>query len=75
MQYKTVGFSPQIPRENPTESTASALDSIIVSHANEGWEFVGVQNHSVVVPGSSGCFGFGASAPYPKTLSMAVFRK
>lgn len=75
MQYKTVGFYPPVTRESPTESAASSLESIINAHAADGWEFVGVQNHSTVVPGTSGCFGFGAMPPYPQTVSIVVFRK
>jgi hypothetical protein len=75
MQYLSVGFDPGVRREGPTESAARALDALISTHAADGWEFVGVQNHSTVVPGSSGCFGFGATPPYPQTVSIVVFRK
>ena len=75
MQYKTVAFDPQIDRNNPTGSAAAALQSIVESHANEGWEFVGVQNHSTVIPGSNGCFGFGAQSSTNDTMSLVVFQK
>jgi hypothetical protein len=75
MEYLAVGFNPPVKREDPTESAARDLEMLISSRAAQGWEFVGVQNHSTVVPGSNGCFGFGATSPYPQTVSIAVFRK
>lgn len=75
MQYKAVGFDPPASRDGTAGAAASALESLIASHATNGWEFAGVQNHSTVVPGSSGCFGIGATSPYPQTLSIVVFRK
>jgi hypothetical protein len=75
MQYLAVGFDPPVRRDSATESATRALEGLISSHAAEGWEFVGLQNHSTVVPGSNGCFGFGATPPYPQTVSIAVFRR
>ena len=75
MQYLAIGFNPPVMRENPIESAAKALENVISMHAAQGWEFVGVQNHSTVVPGTNGCFGIGATPPYPQTLSIAVFRR
>ena len=74
MHYRAVGFDPPASRDGTAGAAAAALESLIASHAASGWEFVGVQNHSTVVPGSSGCFGLGATAPYPQTLSIVVFR-
>ena len=75
MQYKAIGFDPSASRGDPASSAASDLQSLMMTQANDGWEFVGVQNHSTTVPGTSGCFGFGATSPYQRTLSIAVFRK
>ncbi len=75
MEYTTVAFDPSMDRKDPTGSAASALDGVISSHVAQGWEFVGVQNHSTIVPGSSGCFGIGATSPYPSTVSLVVFRR
>jgi hypothetical protein len=74
MNYMAVGFDPPASRDGTAGAAAASLESIINAHAARGWEFVGVQNHSTVVPGSSGCFGIGATAPYPQTLSIVVFR-
>jgi len=75
MQYKAIGFDPSASRGDPASSAASDLQSLMMTQASDGWEFVGVQNHSTTVPGTSGCFGFGATSPYQRTLSIAVFRK
>jgi hypothetical protein len=75
MQYKAIGFDPSASRGDPASSAASDLQALMTIQANDGWEFVGVQNHSTTVPGSSGCFGIGATSPYQRTLSMTVFRK
>ena len=74
MQYKTRGFEPSAAGGS-SDQVASALESLIASEVGDGWEFVAVENHSTVVPGDAGCFGIGASAPYPKTFSVVVFRK
>jgi hypothetical protein len=75
MQYKAVGFDPPVSRDGTAGVAASALEALIASNTAGGWEFVGVQNHSTMVPGTSGCFGIGAMPPYPQTLSIAVFQK
>jgi hypothetical protein len=75
MQYKAVGFDPPASRDGTAGAAASALENVIASHEASGWEFMGLQNHSTVVPGSAGCFGIGATSPYPQTLSIIVFRK
>jgi hypothetical protein len=75
MEYKAVGFDPPVTRDGPTQSAALWLNSLIAQHASLGWEFMGVQNHSTIVPGNNGCFGFGKTPPYPRTVSIAVFRR
>ncbi len=74
MQYMTLGFEPQVAGGS-SESVAAALETMITYQAADGWEFVALENHSTVVPGDSGCFGLGATAPYPKTFAIAVFRR
>lgn len=74
MEYKTVGFEPSATGGS-SDTVATALETLIDSQVQNGWEFVALENHSTVVPGDAGCFGIGASAPYPKTFSIAVFRK
>jgi hypothetical protein len=75
MQYLSVPFEPPVDRNDATVSASNALQNIIAEHSSHGWEFVGVQNHSTIVPGTSGCLGLGAMPPYPKTMSIVVFRK
>lgn len=75
MAYKVIAFDPGVGRSDSVGDTASSLQSLIGKESEDGWEFVELANHSTVVPGSSGCFGIGARAPYTKTVSAAVFRK
>jgi len=74
MQYKVVPFEPGVAG-GQTATVAEALDNMVAEWAAAGWEFVALENHSTVVPGDAGCFGIGASPPYPKTFSLVVFRK
>jgi hypothetical protein len=75
MEYMTVPFDPPTSRDGTANVAATQLQSVIAQHAASGWEYTGVANHSTVVPGSMGCFGFGATAPYPVTLSIVVFKR
>jgi hypothetical protein len=75
VEYKAIPFEPPVSRQDATTSVATALEATIRAHAIDGWEFVELANHSTVVPGSEGCFGIGATASYPKTMSAAVFRR
>lgn len=75
MEYKAVPFEPLIDRSRATEGVSRDLQALIDREVASGWDFVGIQNHSTVIPGSSGCFGIGASPPYPKTMSIVVFGK
>jgi hypothetical protein len=75
MEYKAVGFDPAMSRANSVAGAAADLERLVSSHATEGWEFLGLQNHSTVVPGTGGCFGLGATSPYDVTVSIAVFYK
>lgn len=74
-EFKSVPFDPPIDRKNDAGSVSASLQTLIANEAASGWDFVGIQNHSTVVPGSSGCFGFGSTPPYPKTFSVAVFKR
>ena len=75
MQYRFIGFEPSVDRGDATKSATEALTRFSEEVAKDGWEFYSIENHSTIVPGSSGCFGWGAVSPYPKTVSIAVFRK
>jgi hypothetical protein len=73
LKYKSLAFDPPASRSETTKAAASDLNNLIEAEAAAGWRFVGLQNHSTVVPGSNGCFGFGATGPYQRTISIAVF--
>ena len=63
MQYRIVPFEPQVGNSNPTKAASDALAALVQAQSSEGWEFRSIENHSTVVPGSNGCFGFGATSP------------
>ena len=75
MDYKCIPFDPGSDRSAPAAKIASDLQTVIDNETGAGWEFVGLENHATVVPGSNGCFGWGATNPYEHTFSVAVFRK
>ncbi len=54
---------------------AAELESLIDSYAREGWEYVRLETISAVMPGTGGCFGFGAQPPSNIFFGMAVFRR
>jgi hypothetical protein len=74
MDYKVIPFEPAMAGGD-CGTVASALEGLVRREATGGWEYVGMENHSTVVPGDSGCFGIGATSAYPKTFSLVVFRK
>ena len=73
MQYKAVGFDPPASCDGTAGAAASALELLINSQAAGGWEFVGMENHSTVVPGSSGCFGMELRPPIRKRFPLLCF--
>jgi hypothetical protein len=75
MQYIVVPFDPGTVRDSAAPAAAAKLQALITAQAAQGWEFVELSNYSTIVPGSPGCFGMGAEPAFPKTVSMAVFRK
>lgn len=75
MEYKAVAFDPPVDRGDSAGHAAANLQNLIARETTGGWEFAGLENHSTVVPGSNGCFGFGATSPYPKTISIAMFKR
>ncbi len=75
MEYKVIGFDPGTIRENPVGFASGELEKMITFMANQGWEYVELAEYGTWVPGTSGCFGFGAKSPYHQSIYMAVFRK
>ncbi len=74
MDYKVIPFEPAMAGDN-CGTVAAALEGLVRREATDGWKFVGMENHSTVVPGNPGCFGIGATPAYPKTFSLVVFSK
>lgn len=75
MEYRSLPFAPGVGSDGSPTRVADALQDIIVAEAANGWEFVGLQNHDTWVPGSNGCFGIGKTEAYPKSFSVAVFKR
>ena len=75
MDYKCVPFVPGADRNVPVVTISSKLQDGIRSETTDGCEFVGLENHTTVFPGSGGCLGMGAISPYELTFSIAVFKK
>lgn len=75
MEYKVIGFNPGTTREDPVGAASAEFEKMILFMSNQGWEYVEMAHYDTWVPGTAGCFGIGAKAPYPKSISMAVFCK
>jgi hypothetical protein len=75
MNYKVVPFDPAVGRSDPASVVAAALEALIAREAAAGWQFVSMENHYTVVPGSNGCFGIGQKQPFTYTYSSVVFRR
>lgn len=73
MEYRAVAFDPVVTRNGGAGGAARDLGALITQQSAEGWEYLGLDNHSSVIAGSEGCFGIGATSPFPVTISIAVF--
>jgi hypothetical protein len=75
VEYQVVAFDPVSNRAAGSTQVAAELESLIDSYAREGWEYVRLETISAVMPGTGGCFGFGAQPPSNIFFGMAVFRR
>jgi len=76
MKYKVVPFMPSLDHKNPSGDAAALQLNVIVSkHADEGWQYVGLEGVSSWVAPDSGCFGFGGKPGYPTIRQVIVFEK
>ncbi len=66
--YKVENF----PQQN---DPASYLQRLIDSAANKGYKYVSHEYSSKLVPGSAGCFGFGAKPSATQHVGFVVFQK
>jgi len=66
--YKVVPF-------NPSDNVSQSLQSIIDSHSINGWEYVNHQYSDKLKPGSTGCFGLGATPDSIIHIGVVVFKK
>ena len=74
MQYIVVPFDPVSKRAANSDAVASDLQRLIAHHAAQGWEYVRLETISAIMPGTAGCFGFGAESPSNVFYGMVVFR-
>ena len=75
MMHKVVPFTASIGNTDDASAAAKQLESLILATASEGWEYVRLESVDTIVAGQNGCFGFGATPPTSRSISMAVFRK
>jgi len=66
--YKVVPF-------NPSQNVSASLQSIINSEATNGWRYVNHQYSDKLQPGSSGCFGIGATKDSTIHVGFVIFEK
>ncbi len=68
MKYKVVRF-------RQTDQPENELDSLIVSLEPDGWEYVNHEYSTKLIPGSAGCFGFGAKPNSTQHVGFVIFKK
>ena len=68
MPYKVVPF-------NRSKNPPHSLQSIIDAEAVDGWKYVHHQYEDYLQPGTSGCFGLGATPAMTLHVGMVVFEK
>lgn len=68
MQYKVVPF----PKSTNIDQ---ALQNIIDSESSQGWEYVNHKYEHYLMPGSNGCFGFGAKPDSIWHVGHVIFKK
>ena len=67
-KYKVVPFS-------PSNNIPSSLQGIIDSEAVNGWRYVNHQYSDKLQPGSSGCFGIGATSDSTIHVGFVIFER
>jgi hypothetical protein len=75
MQYKVVPFVAALSQDDGASVAANQLESLTNELAQEGWEYVSLEQVETYIAGSDGCFGFGSTPGKTTSVSMAVFRK
>lgn len=75
MEYKVVPFIANIQSQQGSEGVSEQLESVILTYANEGWDYIRMENVETFISGTTGCFGYGAQPSRMTTYSMIVFKK
>tara|TARA_R110002072_G_scaffold7503_2_gene40944 strand:+ start:738671 stop:738880 length:210 start_codon:yes stop_codon:yes gene_type:complete len=68
MEYKVVPF-------NSSKNVSNQLQNIIDSESNNGFRYINHQYSDKLLPGSSGCFGIGATPDRTTHVGLVVFEK
>ncbi len=75
MEYRVVPFTASISQKDGAGTAAAQLQSLITSHAGDGWEYVRLESVETNIAGNNGCFGLGATPARMVSVSMIVFRR
>lgn len=75
MEYKVVPIVPMQGVKQTNKDVAQEFENVFKKYHADGWGFVRVENLLTWVSPIGGCFGFGQTPGYNKTLQVIVFRK
>lgn len=75
MEYRVVPFDPVNTRLASSVDAARQLQDLIDSMVADGWNYLRLEAISATMPGTSGCFGFGAEPPSSVFFGLAVFQR
>lgn len=73
MRFKSVSFRATITHKDTSQTVAKQLQSLIDTHATEGWVFEKLETVEAFSAASGGCFGIGATPALVKYFPIAVF--
>lgn len=73
--YRVVPFNASINMNSGADAAASQLEQLIVQMAQQGFEYLRMENIPTFVAGSSGCFGFGAVPATSRDFPVVIFRQ
>lgn len=75
MEYLAVPFTAGIANDGHADLVAEQLRILINSKAADGWKYMHLENVTVHVAGTNGCFGYGATPARITSTPIAVFQR
>ncbi len=75
MEYLVKSITPKITSKTEKAQVAAQIQELIAEYSEEGYEYVGIEHLSTVVPPTEGCFGLGSSPGYQITVQLIIFKK